>query len=97
MVPSAVGGVASLSGGQDDELATAHVNAVVVLGRASRAPWPISFSFARALQRPALRAWSGRAENVAAAQEALLRRARFNSAAALGRYEEALEGDRSAA
>lgn len=88
-VPAAVPGVVFLSGGQSDVAATEHLDAVNRLGAA---PWELSFSFGRALQAPALKAWAGRAENVAAAQHALLHRARCNSAARFGRYHSGMEG-----
>lgn len=87
-VPAAVPGVVFLSGGQSDELATAHLNAMNQIGHA---PWELSFSFGRALQSPALKAWRGKAENFHAAQEALLHRARLNSVARFGKYSEAME------
>lgn len=82
-VPAAVAGIAFLSGGQSDETATAHLNAMNKIGNL---PWPLSFSYGRALQQPALRAWKGAAANVAAAQAALLHRSRMNSLACRGRY-----------
>ncbi len=88
-VPAALAGIAFLSGGQGNEEATAHLNAMHKLGRTL--PWPLTFSYARALQQPALDVWKGQAANVAAAQKALLRRARLNGAAALGRYTESME------
>lgn len=91
-VPAAVAGVAFLSGGQSDEAATAHLNAMNVQA-AGTLPWPLTFSYARALQAPALRTWQGRAENVAAAQQVLVHRAACNSAAAQGRYGPELEKD----
>ncbi|MDQ2696044.1 MAG: fructose-bisphosphate aldolase class I [Pseudomonadota bacterium] len=88
-VPAAVPSINFLSGGQSDELATAHLNA---MNRAlGRNPWEISFSYGRALQAAALKAWSGKAENVRAAQKALLARARLNSLARLGKYEDSME------
>jgi len=87
-VPAAVPGIVFLSGGQSDELATAHLNAMNRLGPH---PWELSFSYGRALQAPALSAWAGRPENVPAAQRALLRRARLNSLARSGAYEPELE------
>ena len=82
-VPAAVAGIAFLSGGQSDETATAHLNAMNKMGNL---PWPLSFSYGRALQQPALKAWKGSSANVAAAQSALLHRSRMNSLACLGRY-----------
>jgi fructose-bisphosphate aldolase class I len=88
-VPAAVPGIVFLSGGQSDELATAHLNAINA--SAGRAPWALSFSYGRALQAPALRAWRGQAAGVAAGQQALLHRARCNAAARDGRYTAELE------
>jgi fructose-bisphosphate aldolase class I len=87
-VPPDVPGIVFLSGGQSDELATAHLNAMNARGRA---PWTLSFSYGRALQAPALNAWKGSAENVRAGQEALLRRAKLNAAACAGRYSQEME------
>ena len=84
-VPAAVAGIVFLSGGQSDEVATAHLNAMNQIF-AYRLPWPLSFSYGRALQQPSLKAWKGAAANVAAAQSALLHRAHMNSLACLGRY-----------
>ena len=84
-VPAAVAGIVFLSGGQSDEVATAHLNAMNQMFK-DRLPWPLSFSYGRALQQPALKAWKGAAANVAAAQAALLHRARMNGLACLGRY-----------
>ncbi|MBA2361099.1 MAG: fructose-bisphosphate aldolase class I [Actinobacteria bacterium] len=82
-VPASVPGIVFLSGGQSDEDATAHLNAMNALGPP---PWQLSFSYGRALQAPALKAWGGDPENVGAAQQAFLRRAKFNSAARSGSY-----------
>ncbi len=82
-VPAAVPGIMFLSGGLSDVTATQHLNA---LNQRSGAPCQLSFSFGRALQAPALKAWSGRTENGPAAQAALLHRARCNGAARFGRY-----------
>ena len=87
-VPAAVPGIAFLSGGQAGEVASHRLNEIH-LGAA--APWPLSFSFARALQHPALDIWAGRDANRAAAQQALLHRARCNSAALKGQYGAAME------
>lgn len=89
-VPGAVAGIVFLSGGQSDELATEHLNAMNKTS-AGRLPWPLSFSYGRALQQPALKAWKGAASNVAAAQSALLHRSRMNSLACSGRYSSELE------
>jgi len=83
VVPAAVPGIVFLSGGQSDELATAHLNAINALGRA---PWVFSFSYGRALQAPALKAWAGKPNQLGAGQAAFLHRARLNSAAARGAY-----------
>jgi len=87
-VPAAVPGVAFLSGGQSDELATAHLNA---MNQIDGKPWNLTFSYGRALQAPALKAWGGSTDNVPAAQEALLKRAKLNSLATLGQYTEEME------
>ncbi len=87
-VPAAVPGMVFLSGGMSDVDATKNLNAMNQLGGA---PWELSFSFGRALQAPALKAWAGKAENTAAAQQALLHRARCNQAARFGRYDESIE------
>ena len=89
-VPGAVAGIVFLSGGQSDELATAHLNS---MNRqfAGNLPWPLSFSYGRALQQPSLKAWKGSAANVPAAQAALAHRSRMNSLACSGEYTAALE------
>src|SRR3954471_14281453 len=87
-VPAAVPGIVFLSGGQSDEDATAHLNAMNAHGPH---PWQLSFSYGRALQAPALKAWQGQAENVEAAQQAFYRRAKFNSAARSGTYAPEME------
>jgi fructose-bisphosphate aldolase class I len=87
-VPSAVPGIAFLSGGQSDEVATAHLNAMNAMGGG---PWKLSFSYGRALQAAALKAWSGRKESFAAGQRAFQHRARLNSLASLGKYSDAME------
>jgi fructose-bisphosphate aldolase, class I len=84
-VPAAVAGIVFLSGGQSDELATEHLNAMnKKFGK--ELPWPVSFSYGRALQQQPLKAWKGASANVAAAQAALLHRSRMNSLATSGRY-----------
>jgi fructose-bisphosphate aldolase class I len=88
-VPAAVPGIVFLSGGQSARLATAHLNAINRLPDLK--PWKISFSYGRALQDPALQAWHGREQNLAAGQEALSRRARCNGAASLGKYTDEME------
>jgi len=87
-VPAAVPGIAFLSGGQSDELATAHLDAMNKIGGL---PWPLTFSYGRALQAAAQKAWSGKKENVASAQAAFAHRAKLNSLAALGQYSASLE------
>lgn len=89
-VPAAVPGVAFLSGGQSAELASARLNDMNVRFK-SRMPWALAFSFARAIQQPALEIWRGEEANVAAAQQALLHRARCNRAARRGEYNAAME------
>jgi fructose-bisphosphate aldolase, class I len=84
-VPASVPGCAFLSGGQSDELATAHLNAMNRLFK-GQLPWTLTFSYGRALQQAAMQTWMGQAGNVAAAQKVLLHRAQLNSAAALGNY-----------
>jgi fructose-bisphosphate aldolase class I len=88
VVPAAVPGITFLSGGQSGEMASARLNAMQA---ATRTPWPLSFSFGRALQHPALRIWAGQAAHRVAAQQALLHRARCNAAASLGTYSAAME------
>lgn len=87
-VPAAVPGIVFLSGGQSDELATAHLNEMNVLGGG---PWELSYSYGRALQAPALKAWRGKPGNVAAGQQAYYHRAKCNSAARYGKYTKAME------
>jgi fructose-bisphosphate aldolase class I len=87
-VPAAVPGIAFLSGGQSEELATDHLDAMNKLGRG---PWTLSFSYGRALQAAALKAWKGSSANVAAAQAVFLHRARMNGLAATGKYSAELE------
>jgi len=87
-VPAAVPGIVFLSGGQSDEVATAHLNAMNQLGNL---PWELSFSYGRALQAPALQAWKGETANVDAGRNAFLHRAKLNSAARSGSYTAAME------
>ena len=87
-VPSAVPGIAYLSGGQTDEQATAHLDA---MNRIGGFPWKMTFSYGRALQAAPQRAWSGKAENVAKAQAAFHHRARMNGLASLGQWDAKLE------
>ena len=93
-VPAAVQGIAFLSGGQPGELATARLNAMNVRF-GNRLPWALAFSFARAIQQPALEIWSGKDANVAAAQQALSHRAACNRAARRGEYTAAMERTRT--
>jgi len=87
-VPAAVPGIAFLSGGQSAVSATEHLNAMNKLGPH---PWQVSFSYARALQDPALKAWKGEAGNVATAQRIFYHRAKMNSAARSGSYTQQME------
>jgi fructose-bisphosphate aldolase class I len=89
-VPAAVPGVAFLSGGQAGALASARLNAMNVRFR-SRLPWALTFSFARAIQEPALELWRGEQANVEKAQRALSHRARCDAAARRGEYNAAIE------
>jgi fructose-bisphosphate aldolase class I len=88
-VPAAVPGVVFLSGGQDERLASRHLNAINQLPGPH--PWTISFSYGRALQDPALEAWHGRDENLDAGRKALYHRVRCNGAASLGSYTDDME------
>jgi fructose-bisphosphate aldolase class I len=90
VVPAAVGGVAFLSGGQTPQDASARLNAMNARFRGAL-PWPVGFSYARAIQDPAMKAWRGEEKNVAAAQQALEKRARLNRLARRGEYSAALE------
>ena len=87
-VPSSVPGIAFLSGGQSDEDATAHLSAMNAM---FDLPWKLTFSYGRALQAAALKAWGGKPENVASAQAAFAHRARMNGMAALGQWQSTLE------
>jgi fructose-bisphosphate aldolase class I len=87
-VPTAVPGIAFLSGGQSDEDATAHLSLMNAMGNL---PWKLTFSYGRALQAAALKAWSGKAENVAAGQRAFAHRARMNGLASTGKWQAQLE------
>ena len=87
-VPAAVPGIAFLSGGQSDELATAHLN---VMNQIKGTPWNLTFSYGRALQAPALKAWSGKDENISSAQDAFMKRAKFNSLATKGEFSADME------
>src|SRR5215204_377089 len=88
-VPAAVSGIVFLSGGQEERLATIHLDAINRLPIAR--PWTISFSYGRALQDPALKAWHGSDENLKAGTQAIAQRARCNSAASVGAYTEEME------
>jgi fructose-bisphosphate aldolase class I len=83
-----VPGIVFLSGGQSSEVATAHLNAMNAIGGF---PWELSFSYGRALQEDALKAWGGKSGNVAAGQKAFFHRAKCNGAARAGAYTEAME------
>jgi len=87
-VPASVPGIAFLSGGQSDEEATAHLSAMNAM---YDMPWKLTYSYGRALQAAALKAWGGKKENVAAAQRAFAHRARMNGMAALGTWQADLE------
>jgi len=89
-VPSAVPGIAFLSGGQSNEDATAHLNAMNKI-LDTNSPWNLTYSYGRALQAPALDAWLGKEENVSAAQDAFYKRAKLNSLATKGDYSEDME------
>ena len=93
VVPAAVPGIAFLSGGQSGELASARLSAMNFRFKASgsRPPWALAFSFARAIQQPAIEIWAGKEANREAAQQALLHRARCNVAARRGEYSAAME------
>ena len=87
-VPSDLAGIAFLSGGQSDLLATEHLDAMNKLGKL---PWPLSFSYGRALQQPALKAWMGQSDNKEAAQKAFSHRALMNKLASKGEWQNELE------
>ena len=88
-VPPAVPGIAFLSGGQSDEDATIHLNAINSLDRAL--PWAVTFSYGRALQAAAMKKWAGNRKNIRAAQKVMLHRAKMNAAASVGEYQAELE------
>ncbi len=91
-VPFSVPGIAFLSGGMSDEIATANLNAINQLGRESgEIKWRVSFSYGRALQQQALKIWKGNPANVSAAQRAIVKRARLNGAASTGAYSTQME------
>ena len=87
-VPAAVPGIAFLSGGQSDEVATEHLS---LMNAAGPLPWSLTFSYGRALQAAAIAAWGGKSENVAAGQRAFTHRAKMNGLAALGKWSRTLE------
>jgi fructose-bisphosphate aldolase, class I len=87
-VPAAQPGIVFLSGGQSDEAATAHLNAMAAT---QNLPWPLTFSYSRALQNPALKTWRGQAGNVSAAQKAFYHRAHMNGLACQGKWRPELE------
>jgi fructose-bisphosphate aldolase class I len=87
-VPADLPGITFLSGGQSDILATAHLDAMNKIGGFS---WKLSFSYGRALQAPALKAWMGKYENMFISQDALSHRALMNKLAALGEWDSSLE------
>lgn len=88
-VPPTVAGIAFLSGGQSDERATAHLNAMHIMY--PNTPWPVTFSYSRAIQQAALEKWRGDSANTADAQQILLHRAACNSAASTGSYTPDME------
>jgi Fructose-bisphosphate aldolase class-I len=90
-VPVSVQGIVFLSGGQEERVATVHLNAINQLPGPK--PWTITFSYGRALQNPALEAWHGLDENLKAGQQALYHRARRNGAASTGTYADEMEGE----
>ncbi|HEY7530943.1 MAG TPA: class I fructose-bisphosphate aldolase [Gemmatimonadota bacterium] len=96
-VPAAIPGIVFLSGGQSEVEATAHLNAMNAMRRERDLPWELSFSYGRALQESAQKAWRGQSGNVAAAQRAYHHRARCNGAARSGRYSEQMERELTAA
>jgi len=95
-VPATVAGIVFLSGGQSAGAATEHLNAMNSMPEGQGLPWPLSFSYGRALQEPALKLWAGKAENVDAAQKALQHRERCNGLASLGQYTAEIEQELAA-
>ena len=93
-VPAAVAGIAFLSGGQGDEEATDHLNEINLLAKQRSAPWPLTFSYGRALQQPALNLWRGDNAKRGEAQAALHHRAHMNGLAAVGKWTAAHEVDK---
>ena len=96
VLPAAVPGVVFLSGGQSDDEATINLDAINRQAAAVGAPWPLSFSFGRALQSGPLKAWAGRSDNIQKAQRAFHHRSRLNSAAQQGDYASAMKEERAA-
>ena len=88
-VPATVAGIVFLSGGQKSEPSTIHLNAMNAMGR--QMPWPLSFSYGRALQDAALKTWGGKPESFAAGQKVFAHRAKMNGLATLGKYREEME------
>ena len=87
-VPYEVGGIVFLSGGQSPKRSTENLNAIAKLGVQ---PWPITYSFSRAIEEPFLLAWQGKPENAESAQQVLLHACKMNSHAAQGKYDAALD------
>ena len=85
-VPAAVAGITFLSGGQSEEEATSNLNEINKAANELKCPWPLTFSYGRALQHTVLKTWKGQSENVKAAQDALLKRAKANSLASIGKF-----------
>ena len=87
-VPAAVSGITFLSGGQSEEDATLNLNEINRVAKEEKCPWPLTFSYGRALQHTVLKTWRGEPNNVAAAQNALKKRASANSLASTGKYQQ---------
>ncbi len=90
-VPAAVSGITFLSGGQSEEEATMNLNEINRVAKEEKCPWPLTFSYGRALQHTVLKTWKGESGNVKAAQEALMKRAAANSNASVGKYQKMSE------
>jgi fructose-bisphosphate aldolase class I len=95
-VPAAVPGIVFLSGGQSDDEATANLDAINRFAAQVGAPWQLTFSYGRGLQAAPQKAWSGKKENVAAAQRAFAHRSKLTSAARMGKYSPSMEREVSA-
>jgi fructose-bisphosphate aldolase, class I len=95
-VPAAVAGITFLSGGQSEEEATANLNEINKVACELKCPWPLTFSYGRALQHTVLKTWAGESSNVKSAQEALIVRAKANSLSSTGKFS-GPSGDSSAA